>query len=328
VSPDFLAASLIVRDEAAELAACMRSLAGTVDAVHVHDTGSTDATPELATALGARVTHGRWADDFGAARNDAERGWTAEWTLTVDADHRCRVPDPGRLRVLLADTAADVCRVEVTGADYELPYIPREARIHRTGRVHWTGRVHERLVTTGGSAPRTADLPSDVITLDHRGYADPRQRIAKAVRNADLARRSLAEATSPAQLAPALLDLGRDLVGAALKQDAVDVFEEIRRLFPGTAEWLHATDFLARLVLAAGMDDVCLGLSEQLRQAGAPEAYCDWLAAQARAQLGDVAGAAALLRDITEVTDPAGRRVDRRVLDELCELVDRLAEIG
>jgi hypothetical protein len=323
--PAFLAASLIVRDERTDLTDCLASLAGVVDQVHVHDTGSADGTPSLAASLGAEVTRGRWQDDFGAARNAAEEGWTAEWVLSIDADHRCVVPDPARLRALLLEAGADVCRVEVDNAHYELPYTHSEARIHRAGRVRWSGRVHERLVTADGSRPPTTDLPRDAIMLDHRGYADPRERIAKAVRNARLARLALAEVTSPADVARTLLDLGRSLVGAGLKQDAVDLFEEIRRLFPGTPEWVHATDFLARLVLAAGMDDICLGLTEQLRAAGAPKPYCDWLAAQSLAQLGDVATAIALLDGVTEVVDPAGRRLDPRMLEELRELVGRLA---
>lgn len=324
MSPDFLAASLIVRDEEANLPSCLASLAGVVDAIHVYDTGSADATVSVASELGAHVTRGRWDDDFAAARNTAEQDVSSSWILSVDADHRCVVPDPARLRAVLAASDADVCRVEIDNAHDELPYTHNEARIYRAGRVRWLGRVHERLVTPAGSRPRAADLPRDVIVLDHRGYADRRQRVAKSVRNADLARRALAEATSPAQVARTMLDLGRSLVGAGLLQDAVDTFESLRDLFPGTPEWLQATDFLARVVLAAGMDDICLVLTSQLREAGAPKPYCDWLAAQALAQLGDVTSAATLLDGVTEVVDTAGRRPAPRVLDELRELVGRL----
>ncbi|HEY0534934.1 MAG TPA: glycosyltransferase [Actinoplanes sp.] len=322
--PAFLAAALIVRDEEADLPECLASLAGVVDATYVYDTGSADRTVETAAELGARVTRGRWDDDFAAARNAAEQGWTTEWILSVDADHRCVVPDPARLRALLAATDADVCRVEIDNAHDELPYTHNEARIYRAGRVRWLGRVHERLVTPAGSRPHAVDLPRDAIVLDHRGYADRRQRVAKSVRNADLARRTLTEATSSDQVARTMLDLGRSLVGAGLLQDAVDTFESLRQLFPRTSQWLQATDFLARVVLAAGMDDICLGLTEQLRVAGAPKPYCDWLAAQALAQLGDVATAAALLEGVAEVVDTAGRRPDPRVLVELRELVGRL----
>jgi hypothetical protein len=322
VSP-FLAAALIVRDEAAELPGCLASLAGVVDEIHVHDTGSADRTAELAAGLGARVTYGSWDDDFGTARNAAEAGWAAEWILSVDADHRV-IADPALLRSLLAATDADVCRVEIDNAHDELPYTHNEARIYRAGRVHWVGRVHERLVGPDGSRPRAVDLPRPAIVLAHSGYAQPRRRVAKAVRNAGLARRALAESTTPGQTARSLLDLGRSLVGAGMRQEAVDTFESLRDLFPDTPEALQATDFLARIVLAAGMDDVCLVLTEQLRAGGASSAYCDWLAAQALAQLGDVATAAALLDGITEVVDTAGRRPDPQVLHELRELVSRL----
>lgn len=320
-----LAAALIVRDEETDLPACLASLAGVVDAVHVYDTGSVDGTAALAASLGAHVTRGRWDDDFAVARNTAEEGWTADWILSVDADHRCVIPDPARLRALLAATDADVCRVEIDNAHDELPYTHNEARVYRSGRVRWLGRVHERLVTPFGDRPVPADLPRDVIVLDHRGYASPRSRRAKSLRNAALARRALTETRSPAQIARTMLDLGRSLVGAGELQDAVDTFESLRDLFPGTPEWLQATDFLARVLLAAGMDDICLGLTTQLREAGAPKPYCDWLAAQALAQLGDVATASALLAGVTEVVDTAGRRPDPRVLTELRDLVARLA---
>jgi hypothetical protein len=298
--------------------------------VHVYDTGSVDGTAELAGRLGAVVVRGRWDDDFAGARNAAEDGWDAEWILSVDADHRC-VAEPGRLRGLLAATGADVCRVEIDNAHDELFYTHNEARIYRAGRVRWSGRVHERLVTADGERPYTADLPREAIVLGHLGYADPMRRAAKAVRNAELGRQALGELTAagagadPREVARTLLDLGRSLVGAGLRQDAVDTFEALRELFPGTPEGLQGTDFLARVLLAAGMDDACLVLTEQLRAGGAPQPYCDWLAAQALVQLGEVARAAALLDGVAEVVDTAGRRPDPRALRELRDLVGRLS---
>jgi hypothetical protein len=68
----------------------------------------------------------------------------------------------------------------------------------------------------------------------------------------------------------------------------------------------------------------CLVLVDQLRTAGAAPAYCDWLAAQAMAQLGDPHEAAALLAGVTEVVDTAGRHRDPAALWELASLVERL----
>lgn len=328
---DSLAAVLIVRDERDALPGCLASLRGVVDTVHVHDTGSADGTPSLARALGAVVTHGRWSGDFAAARNAALAGCTATWALTIDADQRY-TGDPDTLRAALRSAGADVLRVEIDNAHDEIPYTHAEGRLYRVGTVVWQGRVHERLVTADGAEPGTVLLPRAAIVLTHDGYATPVLRLAKSARNVDLSHRALDEllADGPAVdrrvLATTLLDLGRSLIGAGRRQDAVDTFEVLRAEFPGTPQWLEGTDFLARLVLADGLDDVCLVLVDDLRKAGAPGPYCDWLAAQALAQLGDARQAARLLDGVTEVVDTAGRRHDPAALRELRDLVGRLVD--
>ncbi|MCY1144958.1 glycosyltransferase [Actinoplanes sp. Pm04-4] len=310
-----------MRDEAAALGGCLASLGGVVDEVHVYDTGSIDGTPQIASELGAVVTLGWWSDDFSEARNAALEGWSALWVLSIDADQRY-TGDPGRLRGLLEASAADVFEVEVDNAHDELPYTNTAAHLFRKDAVRWEGRVHERLV---GVAPVVARAPREAIVLAHGGYASADVREAKAVRNVLLARQTLAEAGDDrALIARTLLDLGRSLIGAGRRQEAVDTLETLRELFPGTPEWLRGTDFLARLVLAAGLDDVCLALVEQMRAAGAAKNYCDWLAAQALAQLGDAGAAARLLDGVTEVVDTGGRRHDPRALQELRTLVDAL----
>jgi hypothetical protein len=328
-----LAAALIVRDEVATLSACLESLAGLVDEIHVHDTGSTDGTPDLAARLGAVVTAGPWTDDFAAARNAAQQGWTADWVLSIDADTRA-VADPQRLRGLLATAGTDALLVEVHNVHDEMPYAFRQPRLYRPDRVRWQGRVHEWLVGPDGGAATVADAPRDTIRFNHLGYADPVVRAAKAQRNVDLAQAAVDELVAqgdradPGQAARTLLDLGRSLVAADRRQDAVNTFETLRELFPGTPQWLQATDFLARLVLAAGRYDVCLFLADELRAAGAGAMYCDWLSAQALAQLGDVAGAERLLRGVTAVVDTAGRRYDDAALAELRALVGQLRQLA
>ncbi len=329
MNPPLLAAALIVKDEADLLPACLDSLAGVVDEVHVHDTGSVDGTPDIAARYGAVVTHGAWAGDFAAARNAAQAGWTARWVLAVDADHRITA-DPAALRAELVRATAEVLLTEIHNAHDTRPYVHHEARLYRPDVVGWTGKVHERLVRPGGSRPATGQVPAGLLTIDHIGYAAREARIAKAVRNAELARRTLDELgddAEPAVLARALLDLGRSYVGAERGTDAVTVFEAVRARFPRTPEWTQATDFLARQFLAAGRDEACLALVGELRAAGAGGAYCDWIAAQAHAQLGRVRTAADLLDGVTEVVDTAGRRHDPRALDELRGLMRRLVRL-
>ncbi|WP_067508482.1 glycosyltransferase [Actinoplanes sp. TFC3] len=324
-----LTAVLIVRDEAAMLPDCLESLRGVVDEVQVHDTGSTDGTAEVAERFGAVVTRGDWADDFAAARNAAAGASSGGWVLALDADHRV-LADRSALRELLASTDADALLVDVHDEHHSGPYRQFETRLYRPDAAAWQGRVHEQLVRPDGSVPARETVPGEMLWMRHLGHATYQDRIRRAERNLALTQVTLEELkrqggdATRKPIAETLLALGRDFAAAEQRQSAVDTFEALRELFPLTPEWVQATDGLARLVLASGYDKLCLVLVEQLRDAGADPAYCNWLAAQALAQLGDPYEAAALLDGVDEVVDTAGRRRDPAVLREITALVQRL----
>ncbi len=61
---------LIVRNEEANLPACLGSAADLVDEIVVVDTGSTDATKAIAARFGARVVEFPWVDILHAAMNE------------------------------------------------------------------------------------------------------------------------------------------------------------------------------------------------------------------------------------------------------------------
>ncbi|MDG6107809.1 glycosyltransferase family 2 protein [Dactylosporangium aurantiacum] len=323
------------------------ALAGELGAVVSHGTWTGDFAAARNAALAAAA----------AARGTP---WTpADWVLSIDADDRA-VAAPGKLREVLAATTADALLVDIDNAHDELPYTFRTARLFRPAHLRWQGRVHEHLVRiAGGGAPDVfADrghgtgvgtgygtghgagtvqgigivewpsAPREAILLEHQGYADPQERRSKAERNVELAQAVLdgiADGSTDSSLvADTLLDLGRSLVGAGRTQDAVDAFETLRELAPGTRQWILGTDALARLLLGAGMDEAVLVLTAQLRGAGVARDYCDWLDAQALAQLGDVAEAWRLLQPVQRVVDPAGRVYPPEHLAELKRLVDRL----
>ncbi|WP_433617845.1 glycosyltransferase [Dactylosporangium sp. CA-139114] len=347
-----LVAVLIVRNEAANLPGCLSSLDGIVDGVHVHDTGSTDETVDLARSLGATVSAGQWRDDFAAARNAAlqaavqgaadaavapgvqgalqaavQAAGRPEWVLSIDADDRAE-GDPRRLRAILASARSGALLVPIDNRHDELPYTHHTPRLFRPGRVHWQGRVHERLVPEDGVWPA---VPREALHLVHHGYADAETRRRKAVRNAAIGEEVLERLTGEADhdlAATTLLDLGRSYVGAGRAQDAVDAFEQLReRTRPGDRQWVLGTDALARLLLGAGHDDVVVFLARELREHGAERQYCDWLEAQALAQLGHADEAWRLLRGVKHVVDPAGREYPPAHLAELKRLLGELVAV-
>ncbi|MBN1895206.1 glycosyltransferase family 2 protein [bacterium] len=79
-----LSCILIVRDEAARIERCLRSVAF-ADEVVVLDTGSTDATPELARRHTDRVYRSSWKG-YGGTKQAALEKATGEWILWIDAD--------------------------------------------------------------------------------------------------------------------------------------------------------------------------------------------------------------------------------------------------
>lgn len=306
-----LAAVLIVRDEADFLHDCLASLTGVVDEIVVHDTGSTDDTMDIAKRFGVTWSTGPWSGDFAAARNAALDGCRSDWVLSIDADERLTAA--GALRAVLGDSTADAMTIAVHNLHHAMPYTHRAPRLLRTAAVRWAGRVHEQPVRLDGTAPRVADLEPAVASLRHLGYADEAAQRAKSHRNAEIAASELAalEADRRAddvQVSYAALDLARSLMSAGDTEAGIVAFERVRRYWPAAAAARSATDALARHHLAAGDDVVVLGLAHELRTQGADESYCDWLTAQALAQLGRIEEAWELLRPIETVIDTDGRR--------------------
>jgi tetratricopeptide (TPR) repeat protein len=77
---------MIVKDEAENLPSCLESVQAIVHEVIVVDTGSTDATRDIAAQYGAQVYDVPWDNDFAAARNAALNFATGDWVLVLDAD--------------------------------------------------------------------------------------------------------------------------------------------------------------------------------------------------------------------------------------------------
>lgn len=108
-----LSLAMIVKNEAGLIGHCLASVRGLVEEMIVVDTGSTDATADIARQYGAQVTTIPWRDDFAAARNESLRRCTGDWVLILDADEAvdaldhpvirgaCEAPDVQAYRLLL-----------------------------------------------------------------------------------------------------------------------------------------------------------------------------------------------------------------------------------
>ncbi|MFP4520963.1 MAG: glycosyltransferase family 2 protein [Fibrobacterota bacterium] len=80
-----ISAVIITRNEEKNIARCVRSLKF-ADEVLVADTGSTDRTVEIASALGCSTFEIPWEGGFGPVKKKAVGKAGNEWILSVDAD--------------------------------------------------------------------------------------------------------------------------------------------------------------------------------------------------------------------------------------------------
>ena len=77
---------MILKDEEDVLDRCLSSVKGLVDEIIIVDTGSTDATKQIALQYTDQVFDFAWIDDFAAARNYAFSKANKEYCMWLDAD--------------------------------------------------------------------------------------------------------------------------------------------------------------------------------------------------------------------------------------------------
>ena len=174
-----ISATIITYNEARSIARAVRSLA-CADEIVVVDSGSTDATREIAADLGARVVDHPW-EGFAAQKNFASRQAQHDWVLSLDADEELDADaQAALLRWKTSEPAANgykfARRAQYLGRwilhsgwypDYKLRFFDR-----RKGQ--WCGDyVHESVMVDG----RVETLPGEILHYTCDTLDEHRQRI-------------------------------------------------------------------------------------------------------------------------------------------------------
>lgn len=150
-----LSVIIITKNEAAHIGDCIDS-AAFADEIIVLDSGSTDATRDIAAAKGAKVaTTADWPG-FGPQKNRALDMATGDWVLSLDADERVTPALAVQIKEAIAAGQAD---------GYEMPrlssfcgrpmrhsgwYPDYVLRLFRRGRARFSDDlVHERVRCEG-----------------------------------------------------------------------------------------------------------------------------------------------------------------------------------
>ena len=166
-----LSVILITHNEAAHVGACLASVAF-ADEWIVVDSGSTDATCDIAREFGATVLRTTDWPGFGAQKNRALALARGRWVLSIDADERVTPELAASIRGVIASAGADT---ESATAGFELSRLSnfcgqwmrhgdwspdRVLRLFRRDAGRFSNDlVHERLIVAGP----TARLPGTLL---------------------------------------------------------------------------------------------------------------------------------------------------------------------
>jgi tetratricopeptide (TPR) repeat protein len=248
-----LALCMIVRDEEEMLPRCLAAAAPAVDELIIVDTGSTDATIEIARSFGAHVIEREWTGSFSDARNTSFDAASSDWIMYLDADEVLVSDDVERLRALTGRTwreAFYLVETNFTGDLEEGTAVTHNAmRVFRNRpEYRFTGRLHEQIGhTLPGYLPERLELTS--VRIEHYGYLGAvRDAKEKSRRNIELLLAQQAESPETPFLH---FNLGSEYAAAGDAPAALREFErawELVELEPSGAVYEFTPSLIARLV--------------------------------------------------------------------------------
>jgi glycosyltransferase involved in cell wall biosynthesis len=149
-----LSAIIITKNEAANIAACLASVAFCDERIVV-DSGSDDATVEIAAAAGATVVTRAWTG-FGAQKNFALSQANGAWVLSIDADERVSAALAAEILSTIDSPSADGYEIARLSTFLGRPmrhsgWFPDYVlRLFRREKARFTDDlVHERVICEG-----------------------------------------------------------------------------------------------------------------------------------------------------------------------------------
>lgn len=156
--------TIITKNAATTLERCLHSVSW-ADEVLVIDSGSSDATLEIARHLATRVEHHDWPG-YGAQKRYAAEQASHDWVLSIDADEWLSSELANSIQTLLSDKPAKAgylinCRNQfmgrwlLHGEGYPDPHL----RLFDRRCGNWQERpVHEQVLITGQLGQLKGDL--------------------------------------------------------------------------------------------------------------------------------------------------------------------------
>lgn len=184
-----LSLCMIARNEGERIGRSLESVQGVVDEIIVIDTGSSDHTAEIASALGARVFFQEWRGDFSFHRNASLEKATGKWIIFLDADEELAPESIPELLDIVRKGEKEAYYVLVRnllGEGMELT--SHSIRLFRNRECfRFLGRIHEQIVPSIIKYGGHECIGHSSVAIIHHGYhPDNPDLQAKIQRNLDI----------------------------------------------------------------------------------------------------------------------------------------------
>ena len=165
-----LSVIVITKNEAHNIEACLRSVAF-ADELIVLDSGSTDATVQLAVAMGAKVRQRIDWKGVGIQKNRALAMATSDWIFSIDADERVPPDLQAEIQAAIEAPTCDaytVPRLSTYCGQYMRHsgwYPDRVTRLFLRHSARFSDDlVHEKIIATGSVGQLASELLHESFT--------------------------------------------------------------------------------------------------------------------------------------------------------------------
>lgn len=166
---------MIVKNEEKNLAACLDCLQGIADEIVIVDTGSTDATKEIAAKYTDKLYDFAWVDDFSAARNFAFSKATMDYIYSADADEQLDEENRAKFLQLKEALLPEIEIVQMyycnqlehnTIYSFDKEYRPKLYK--RVRSFVWQERIHEAVALE----PVVYDSDIEIVHKPHDNHGN------------------------------------------------------------------------------------------------------------------------------------------------------------
>ncbi|MCW3795511.1 glycosyltransferase [Paenibacillus sp. LS1] len=160
---------MIVKNEEQYIARCLESVKNMVNEIVIIDTGSTDATIDIAKKYTTNIYSFDWVNDFSAARNFAINHAKSDYILVMDADEYLE-EDVDLQKDLIKDYDYYVFNIK-NHMKFNRSFTHTAVRMFRNHvGLKYENRLHEHLNILESNSKYVGDVSA--CTIEHVGYMD------------------------------------------------------------------------------------------------------------------------------------------------------------